>query len=254
MQMKTYRKHIGILMLVFAAVACVEQHPQLFGDIAGVYFNNRTSGVFSDERNVTFVYEDEDEVQIPVTVQLVGRPAPEDREVSITAVSDNAEEGVDYRLPERSVLPAGASSFEYIVTLLRTDAIKVNTKTITLEVHPNGNFSLPVTEMVQASGNVTTLEYRIVFSDMFTEPPVTWDKNILGDFSQQKFELICRVLDIKRSDFNDYEKMTLSFQVYIFNEMRRYIKDELAKKEAGEEYDEDIIDKVTGEPITFPSE
>ncbi len=48
--------------------------------------------------------------------------------------------------------------------------------------------------------------------------------------------------------------MTLSFQVYIFNEMRRYIKDELAKKEAGEEYDEDIIDKVTGEPITFPSE
>lgn len=254
MRMKTYRKHIGILMLVFAAVACVERHPQLFGDIAGVYFNNRTSGVFSDERNVTFVYEDEDEVQIPVTVQLVGRPAPEDREVSITAVSDNAEEGVDYRLPERSVLPAGASSFEYIVTLLRTDAIKVNTKTITLEVHPNGNFSLPVTEMVQASGNVTTLEYRIVFSDMFTEPPVTWDKNILGDFSQQKFELICRVLDIKRSDFNDYEKMTLSFQVYIFNEMRRYIKDELAKKEAGEEYDEDIIDKVTGEPITFPSE
>ncbi len=98
------------------------------------------------------------------------------------------------------------------------------------------------------------LPYRIVFSDMFTEPPVTWDKNILGDFSQQKFELICRVLDIKRSDFNDYEKMTLSFQVYIFNEMRRYIKDELAKKEAGEEYDEDIIDKVTGEPITFPSE
>ena len=64
MQMKTYRKHIGILMLVFAAVACVERHPQLFGDIAGVYFNNRTSGVFSDERNVTFVYEDEDEVQI----------------------------------------------------------------------------------------------------------------------------------------------------------------------------------------------
>lgn len=49
-------------MLVFAAVACVERHPQLFGDIAGVYFNNRTSGVFSDERNVTFVYEDEDEV------------------------------------------------------------------------------------------------------------------------------------------------------------------------------------------------
>ena len=67
-------------------------------------------------------------------------------------------------------------------------------------------------------------------------------------------------LDAQRSrmkayaDFNDYEKMTLSFQVYIFNEMRRYIKDELAKKEAGEEYDEDIIDKVTGEPITFPSE
>ncbi len=255
MEMKTYIGHIGILILALAASACTERHPMLFGDITGVYFNNRSAGVYSAERNVTFVYEDEDEMQIPVTVQLVGRPAMEDREVYITAVSDDATEGTDYRLPEKAVLPAGASSFEYIVTLIRTEAIRTDAKTIVLEVHANDSFSLPVREMVQASGNVTALKYSIVFSDMFTEPPVTWEKNILGDFSQQKFELICKVVEnVKRSDFNDYEKMTLSFQVYIFNEMRIYIKDELAKKEAGEEYDEDIIDKETGEPVAFPTE
>lgn len=250
--MKMKNKHILlILMPLFAAVSCVERHPQLFGDISGVYFNNRTSGVFSDEKKLTLIYEDGNEIQVPVTVQLVGRPVPEDRQVDITVVSDNAVAGVDYLLPERAVLPAGESSFRYVVTLIRTEAIKTEQKDMTLEIHANEHFSLPVKEMVLASGNYSTLEYRILFSDMFTVPPAGWDENILGEFSQQKFELVIKVLGIKRSDFNDVEKMTLAYQAYIFMEMKRYIDAEVAKKEAGEEYDEDIIDKETGEPLSY---
>lgn len=247
-------KYIHILLIIvplLLTVSCVERHPQLFGDISGVYFNNRTSGVFSDGKKLTLIYEDGNEIQVPVTVQLVGRPVPEDRPVNITVVSANAVAGVDYLLPENAVLPAGESSFRYVVTLIRTEAIRTEQKDITLEIHANDCFSLPVKEMVLASGNVSTLQYRIFFSDMFTVPPAGWNEDILGEFSQQKFDLIIKVLDMKRSDFNNVEKMTLAYQAYIFMEMKRYIDDEVAKKEAGEEYDEDIIDKTTGEPLSY---
>lgn len=250
--MKMKNGHILlILMTSFLAMSCVERHPLLFGDVSGVYFNNRTAGVFSDEKKLTLIYEDGDEIQVPVTVQLVGRPAPEDRQVDITVVSDNAVEGVDYRLPESAVLPAGESSFGYVVTLIRTESIRTEQKSVALELHANEHFSLPVVEMVLASGTFPALEYRIFFSDMFTVPPAGWDENILGEFSQQKFELVIKVLGIKRSDFNDVEKMTLAYQAYIFMEMKRYIDEEFARKEAGEEYDTDIIDKTTGEPLSY---
>lgn len=249
--MKKNRHILLFLTLLLATVSCEERHPQLFGDISGVYFNNRTSGVFSDMRRLTLVYEDGDEIQMPVTVQLLGRPASIDRSIDISVVSDNAVEGVDYRIPEAAVLPAGETSLSYMVTLIRTESIKSEEKELRLELHANDNFALPVQDMVLSSGKIPAVQYRIYFSDMFTAPPAGWDENILGEFSQQKFELIIKVLGIKRSDFNDVERMSLAYQAYIFMEMYRYVNEELAKKEAGEDYDEDIIDKTTGEPLSY---
>lgn len=243
-------------MAAIAAISCMERHPDLFGDITGIYFYNRSAGSVVDGRSVTFAYEDMDEMMIPVTVQLLGRPSGSDRKVYITASSDNAVPDVDYRLPEKAVLPAGATSFEYTVTLLRTSSLTDNIKSLTLEVHANENFELPVTEIVQASGRVTALKYTITFSDMMNEPPAAWNPDLLGKFSRQKFELIFKVVpdNIKRSDFNDASKMTYPLQVFIFMEMRDYINEEVAKMEAGEPYDKDIIDQETGEPLSYEPE
>lgn len=246
------KKIYYILSFLILLTSCQERHPALFQDVTGVYFNN-TSGsmAVTDSLDVTFVYEAGDEVEIPVKVQLLGRAADEDRPIDITVSSDNAEEGVDYILPGNPVLPAGASSTDYIVTLKRTDALKSEKKMILLQIHANEHFDLPVDHIVQVADTVSTLEYRIYFSDMFTKAPAAWDENLVGEFTQQKFELICRVLGIDPGDFNDPGVITLAKLLYISAEMTAYVEGEVEKKNAGQAYDDEAFDSQTGEPLTF---
>ena len=126
-----YKTIIYMTIAVAAATSCIERHPDNFGDISSVYFNNRGAGnVLLDTTDVTFVYEplDETRMEVPVTVQLLGRAVGYDRQVDITVSSDNASEGTDYILPENAILPAGEYSFDYTVTLLRTEALETAKK------------------------------------------------------------------------------------------------------------------------------
>ena len=247
------RSAIYILMiLVLALVSCQERHPVLFGEVSGVYFNN-LSGSMSvvDTIDVTFVYEATDELEVPVRVQLVGKVTDYDRDVTIIVSSDDAQKDVDYTLPPKAFIPAGAAYADYVVTLKRTQALKSKKKTLNLEVCANEHFTLPVTEMVQIADTVSTLHYRITFSDMFTKAPATWDANLVGEFTQQKFELICKVLDIDPDDFNDGSKITLAKLLYISTEMTYYVKEQAQKKAAGQEYDAMAFDAATGQPLIF---
>lgn len=245
-------RYIFTLLLLACITACEERNPDLFEDITGVYFNNR-SGLMAvtDSLDLTFVYESSDVMEVPVKVQLLGRAADVDRPVDIRVTSDNAAEGVDYVLPENPVIPAGAYEMDYLVCLKRTDALKKERKMISLEICANGYFDLPVTEIVQVSDTVSVLNLRIYFSDMFTQAPAAWDANLLGTFTQQKFELICKVLEIDPADFNDPGLITLAKQLYISAEMTAYVEAELQKKNAGKAYDEKAFDPETGEPLKF---
>lgn len=205
----------------------------------------------TDSVDITFVYEAADVIEVPVKVQLLGRATDADRLLGISVMSDNAVEGVDYELPQQAILPAGQSAVDYIVKLKRTPALKTEKKMIHLQINANEEFDLPVTYMVQVSDTVSILDYRIYFSDMFTKAPAAWEANLLGVFSQQKFELICRILDINPADFNDPSLMTLAKQLYICTEMTAYVKEETAKKNAGQPYDTNAFDPQTGAPLKF---
>ena len=112
-----------MLVVLLAAVACEERHPILFGELSGVYFNNLNSTMsVVDSIDITFVYESSDEVEVPVRLQLVGKVSDEDRDVDVVVSSQNAVEGVDYILPPKAYIPAGASYGDYVVTLKRTPA------------------------------------------------------------------------------------------------------------------------------------
>ena len=205
----------------------------------------------TDSVDITFVYEATDVIEVPVKVQLLGRATDADRLLGISVMSDNAVEGVDYELPQQAILPAGQSAMDYIVKLKRTPALKSEKKMVHLQINANEEFDLPVTYMVQVSDTVSILDYRIYFSDMFTKAPAAWEANLLGVFSQQKFELICRILDINPADFNDPSLMTLAKQLYICTEMTAYVKEETAKKNAGQPYDTNAFDPQTGAPLKF---
>lgn len=254
MKYKIKKLLLGALAVV-ALGSCSEQTPEVFEDINGVYFNNRTNtNVLQDATNVTFVYQKGDEMQVPVKIQLVGRPSEQAREIALTVTSDDAQEGVDYTLPEKAEMPAGATVFEYVITLKRTAVLKTQLKHIKLSLQPNANFVLPVTEEVMANGDkVTTLAYTIAFSDQFTTAPKAWDKGLLGEFTQQKFELACRVLDLDPADFNDDTKMTLAMQSYVSTQMQLYVRQQQTLRLNGEAYDADAFD-AQGNPLQFFSE
>ena len=248
--MKT--RYAYLLLALLLCIGCEERHPALFEDISGIYFNNRSGNMMVvDSLDVTFVYEKEDFMDIPVKIQLLGRPQDIARPVSVSVASENASEGIDYLLPEDPMLPAGASELDYVIRLIRTGSLKTMKKDIRLTVHENEFFALPVKDIIQVGDTVSTLEFRIFFSDMFTKAPAAWDSNLIGGFTQQKFELICDVLDIDPADFNDPAVMTLAKQLYISVEMTAYVKEEIAKKEAGLPYDTDVMDKATGLPLDF---
>ena len=240
------------MLSLLVLVACQERTPEFFQDITGVYFNN-TSATMSvtDSLDLTFVYEAGDEMEVPVKVQLLGRSADQDRPLTVTVSSDNAQEGIDYVLPQQAVMPAGASSVEYMVVLKRTDALKSERKMIRLTLHANEYFDLPVSQMEQIADTVSIVDVRIYFSDMFTKAPAAWDENLLGKFTQQKFELICKVLQINPADFNDPSLITLAKMLYISAEMTAYVAEQKENRDTGRDYDRDAFDPKTGEPLTF---
>ena len=205
----------------------------------------------TDSLDLTFVYEAGDEMEVPVKVQLLGRSADQDRPLAVTVSSDNAREGVDYVLPQQAVMPAGASSVDYVVVLKRTDALKSERKMIHLTLHANEHFDLPVSKMEQIADTVSIVDVRIYFSDMFTKAPAAWDENLLGKFTQQKFELICKVLHIDPADFNDPSVITLAKMLYISAEMTAYVAEQKENRDAGKDYDKEAFDPKTGEPLTF---
>lgn len=246
------RRYIIYMLSFLALAACQERNPEFFQDITGVYFNN-TSATMSvtDSLDLTFVYEAGDQMEVPVKVQLLGRSVDQDRSLAVTVSSDNAQEGVDYVLPQQAVMPAGASSVDYVVVLKRTDALKSERKMIHLTLHANEHFDLPVSKMEQIADTVSIVDVRIYFSDMFTKAPAAWDENLLGEFTQQKFELICKVLHIDPADFNDPSVVTLAKMLYISAEMTAYVAEQKENRDAGKDYDKEAFDPKTGEPLTF---
>lgn len=245
--------HSAALLLGLCLAGCKESLPDNFGPIEGIYFNNQlvANRTVIDSAAYTFIYEDADVLEVPVRLQLVGRAAAQPRAVDVRVTSQDAEEGTDYTLGGEAVLPAGSVSFDYVVTLKRTDILKEKTKNLLLELRPNANFIIPFTSQVQSGGDtVSAVTFKINFSDQFTAPPAGWRTMFVGPFSQQKFELICDVMGIPRADFNEAGKITDAKWLYIESRMINYVRDQEELKAGGEPYDERAFDE-NGEPLQF---
>lgn len=166
--------HSAALLLGLCLAGCKESLPDNFGAIEGIYFYNQlTDRTVVDSAAYTFIYEDADVLEVPVRLQLVGRAAAQPRAVDVRVTSQDAEEGTDYTLGGEAVLPAGSVSFDYVVTLKRTDILKEKTKNLLLELRANENFIIPFTSQVQSGGDtVSAVTFKINFSDQFTAPRV----------------------------------------------------------------------------------
>ena len=251
MKKNIIRKVYWGMTVLFGLAGCNEEKPATFDQINGIYFNNRLlNNTIVDSTNVTFVYTSADTMTVTVKVRALGRPVAYARPIDISVAGGNAIEGTDYELVSVAEMPAEAVNLDYNVQLNRTAVLKQENREIVLELKANEHFILPFEYQVQSGNDTTTvIRYRIIFSDRFTVAPESWDEDFGGEFSQQKFELICRVLEIDPAEFNTAGGISLARWQFIYIEMCDYVATQTEKKAAGEEYDEEAFDPTTGEPL-----
>lgn len=245
---------IGAMLAAPLFTSCEESLPNHFEQIDGVYLNNLLPNkTHVDEADITFIYEDGDLLEVPVRVQLLGRMRDYARKVDIVVESDNAREGVDYELATAPEMPAEVTQFDYIVRLKRTPELEHTTKNLTVSLRANENFIIPFEEFVQTGKDTTSVvHYCINFSDQFTSAPEGWRTTFVGEFSKEKFLLICRVMDMPRSDFNDPHKISEARWMFIQSRMIEYVDEQVEKRDRGEEYDKEAFDSE-GNPLVFGS-
>lgn len=239
---------LGLSILFLGLIACDEKEIPLYSAEEGIYFNKRerVGDILTDSSNFTFVYIESTQTEgtVSIPVQLVGRATDSPRPVSIKVVGGTAREGEDYTLPENPVLPAGASSFDYVVTLKRTASLQTEAKTVELEIEENEYFKPIITEEVTSSNSqVTALRHKIEFSELFITAPAAW-RTYIAPFTPQRFFLLCRVMDIPRADFNDATKISEAKFSYLVTEMKKYVTEEIASGDP----DPEIFDE-NGQPI-----
>ena len=231
MMMDNINKIMAACLLACLLWACEERVPDLYDAPNGIYFNNRNAAsALLDSTVVTFVYEpDETEyIDVPVTVQTVGRQADADRPVALRVWSDNAVEKVDYELPVPAVMPAHASSFSFVVRLIKTEALLTEQKTIHLELSSNEYFSTFLSE--EATGDLQRpyadmLAYRIDFSNLYSVPPAGWLPEYVGEFSERKLRLLWKLYGdvVPRADYNVAGAIPFNKWIYMQREVDNYL-------------------------------
>ena len=231
--MKTRNIFIWIMLLIMGLTACSEEEVNTYSADEGIYFNQRirVGNILTDSTNFTFVYieESQNEATVSIPVQLVGRAIDEPRPVNIKVVGGSAKEGDDFVLPVNPVLPAGASSFNYEITLKRSTVLQEEAKTIEIAIEENEYFRPIITHEItdiQSGTDVTAIRHKIEFSELFTAAPAAWYTYIYP-FTPQCFFLTCRVMNIPRSDFNDTSKISSFRFQYFMSEMRKYVAEQL---------------------------
>ena len=189
-------------------------------------------------------------MEVPVTIQLLGRAASYDRSFNLKVSSENADLGIDYELNNKAELPAGETTVNYIVTLKRTDILQQEIKELLVEISANDNFIIPFAFQMESANEISTTRYRILFSDQFTAPPVCWEALMIGEISHIKFILICDVLDFDPADFNVAGSISLAQWIFISQQMSSYVTDQESLKASGLPYDERVYNE-DGSTVKF---
>lgn len=250
--MKRINIILGIVSILGGLISCDEEKIASYSGEEGIYFNKQSVSEgqlgMVDSTNFTFAYVEEvqDSQLLQIPVQLVGRVVDYPRPVNIKVDGGDAVEGVDYQLLLNQVLPAGADAFNFQVILKRTEALLVQEKTFTLSIEENEYFK-PVVTKLTTTTDVNILRHKIIFSELFTTPPVGWKSYVIG-FTRDRFFLLCDKMKVGRDEFNDSELMTESRFQYLVSKIQSYTLEQVFLMEHGQPYDKDVFDE-NGEPI-----
>lgn len=211
--------------LLFGLISC-EQDLDTWSGANVAYFDQTV-----DSTVVSFVYIDSKYQYDTVYIQarVMGEVTDhKSRFIGIKVAETNAIAGEDYVALENSYEVEPGRTFCYIpIYLIRNESLKKEIKEITLELVENHDFKLYYPEDALVSGSdikYTKITHRIVFHEMMLEPPTTWREYQLGTFTSKKFQTICDVMRISRTQFITPSYMTIGRLNFVASYMKDYLQ------------------------------
>lgn len=251
---------LGIVLLSFLGfTSCNKEEIETYQDSDDIYFSPSVfpipiggARILTDSVGLSFGLENpaiiEKTYKIPIRVQ--GKLSTADRKVKLVIdPSSTAVEGKHFKLPDNIVMHAGKEVDTIEVKLFRTPDMKDKSMLLNLKLEENESFS---TKMKDKVLNVLTqkklsfISFKLTFDDKLTTPP-GWFSGFLGNFTAKKFFLMCDLMHLQPSMFNQKlgsTGLSISDIQYYQNFMKRYLKDQ---KEQG-----NIIYEEDGTEMFFP--
>lgn len=168
---------------------------------SGVYFAMRTDDksvnadtTYTETSSVPFIIESgsTDEVTFRLKVKILGAVSDHDRQVSVRIVeSGTTALQKDYS----SILPsytlyAGEIYGIIPITFHRTQSLKGKERSLTLELVPNDDFTLPITTWRNSANEyVNVIRHTVIVSDKYVQLP-GYQTSYFGPFSERKMEVL----------------------------------------------------------------
>lgn len=238
--MKNLFKFLGLAAVLAGFSSCSENEIETYSGTESIYFTyveygpdafNTISSKPFDSLEVSFAYEApeilEMSMKIPVAVQ--GQLADVDRTYKVGVTNEStAQQGVHYLLEQEQVIHANQRLDSLEITLLRTEEMKTDTITLTLELLPSDDFEVLMKDEVvnKITGEVREFnKFDLHITDILNQPRY-WFAHYLGDFSAKKLFLMCDLLDLDPNMFN--ERVLLGDFQYYGTFMQRYLNEQEA--------------------------
>jgi hypothetical protein len=215
--MKSYLTKPALLAAMLACSCEYEKLPTYSGQDQ-IYFAYADDGS-TNTANELFVHFGYDEPMKPettlyVSVKVMGSLADVDRPVSFVLVDSltTATPGRDVELlPEQSFVPAGKVLGSVAVKIKNTAALYDTVFRASIRLVGNEYFHADYTKTrfpsINTEGKIVSTEYHLQF-DNASEMPRLWIENLeactqmFGEYSNVKFELMCRLLGFDREYFS----------------------------------------------------
>lgn len=198
---------IGTLMTL---MGCTKDGIDEFPDERYVQFTTNLADTVSVS---FFFYPNQDQIQYPVPMQLIGRVSEQDLTFQI-AVDEAATtaQGQHYALPEQFVFRAGLMADTIYLTVNKTPEMDTETFQLALQIVPTDE-TLP---------GQSTFTRKILRLNNMTSRPTWWDSNmesqLLGAYTDRKFQLFIEVTgvnDLSIYDSSEQRDFMLQFKYYL---------------------------------------
>lgn len=254
-----------ILILSFAFLfflgftSCNQEEIETYHDTDNIYFSPSVflipvngTVITTDSTGFSFALDKPSIVdriyKIPIRVQ--GKLSDVDRKVKVAIDSKStAVEGTHFKLPDNIVIGAGKEVDTIEVKVYRTADMKTNSFLLILNLQENESFTTNMKSKVinpLTNKTMSHISYKLTFDDKLSQPP-GWFASFLGVFTAKKFFLMCDLMHLDPSMFNQKlgsPGLSVADIQYYQNFMKRYLADQ--KAEGNIIYEED------GKEMIFP--